>query len=65
MKQIMALCLAAMFPLAEIAAQPPAGKGYQLLFEDNFDGDSVNTAHWHFREGRRTAGTYINGQNFK
>lgn len=65
MKQIMALCLAAMFPLAEIAAQPPAGKGYQLLFEDNFDGDSVNTAHWHFREGRRTAGTYINGLNFK
>lgn len=49
----------------EIMAQPPVGRGYQLVFEDNFDGDSVNTAHWYFREGRRTAGSYINGINRK
>lgn len=51
--------------IALAGAQPPVGKGYELVFEDNFDGDSVNTEHWSFRVGRRTAGNYINGMNLK
>lgn len=65
MKRTITICLFYILFIVKVTAQPPAGEGYQLVFEDNFDGDSVNTAYWHYREGRRTAGTYINGMNLK
>jgi hypothetical protein len=53
------LVLGAMLPAH---AQPPVGAGYELLFSEEFDGDKVNTAHWRFREDRRTD-SYMNGLN--
>ncbi|MEI7421732.1 MAG: LamG-like jellyroll fold domain-containing protein [Prolixibacteraceae bacterium] len=38
-------------------AQPP-GKGYKLLFEDNFDGKSVREDDWSFRLDRRQGGSF-------
>lgn len=46
-------------------AQVPQGKGYKLLFEDNFDGDTLNTNHWYYRIDHRTGGGYIDGWNLK
>ncbi len=45
-------------------AEPPAGKGYVLLYQDNFDGSAVNESDWSFRTGRRTGGN-LNGLHFK
>jgi hypothetical protein len=47
------------------AQNPPPNKGYELLYEDNFDGDTLNTNDWAYRVGRRTGGGYINGVNLK
>lgn len=46
-------------------AQHPAGKGYVLLFEENFTGDSVDLKHWRYRIDRRTGYGYMDGLNRK
>ncbi len=51
--------------LTAAAIAAPPGGGYELLFEDNFDGPQVNAAAWRYREGPRTSGTWINGLNRK
>lgn len=48
-----------------VFAQVPQNKGYKLIYEENFDGDTLNTQDWYYREGRRTGGGYINGLNLK
>lgn len=48
-----------------VYAQPPANKGYKLLFNESFSGDSVNEAHWRYRLDRRTGYGYMNGLNIK
>lgn len=48
-----------------VVAQVPQGKGYKLLFEDNFDGDTLNTNHWYYRIDHRTGGGYMDGWNRK
>lgn len=45
-----------------LMAQPP-GKGYKLVFEDNFDGDTLNTRVWRYRLDRRTGMGYMDGLN--
>lgn len=50
---------------SQVSAQPHPGRGYQLVFEENFDGDSVNTDIWHFRLDHRVGGNYIDGWNLK
>lgn len=47
-----------------IHADPPANKGYVLVFNESFLGDSLNTGNWIYRVGRRT-GTSINGLNLQ
>lgn len=42
-------------------AQPPAGKGYKLLYEENFKGNELDTAMWRYRVDERRAGTWMNG----
>jgi len=45
-------------------AEPPAGKGYTLLFDESFSGDTLNTENWYYRVGPRT-GIGIDGLNLK
>lgn len=45
-------------------ADAPANKGYVLLFDESFQGDTVNTNNWYYRLGPRT-GTGIDGLNLK
>ncbi len=51
--------------LSAFAVAAPPSKDYELMFEDNFDGVHLNEAAWHYREGPRTSGTWINGLNRK
>ena len=44
-------------------AAPPSSD-YELLFADEFDGTSLNAAHWRYREDVRKGG-YFNGLNLK
>lgn len=46
-------------------AQPPAGKGYTLLFNEEFKGDTLNTNDWIYREGRREGLGWVDGFNAK
>ena len=46
-------------------AEPPEKKGYQLLFEENFKGDTLNTTNWIYREGRREGLDWVDGLNRK
>ena len=46
-------------------AQPPAGKGYTLLFNEEFKGDTLNTNNWIYREGRREGLGWVDGFNAK
>lgn len=50
---------AALFALF-VSAQPP-GKGYQLMFEENFSGDTLNTAMWRYRIDHRVGMGYMDG----
>lgn len=43
-------------------AQPPS-KDYKLVFEDNFDGDTLNTQVWRYRLDHRTGMGYMDGLN--
>ena len=38
-------------------SQPP-GKGYKLLFEDNFDGNNIREDDWSYRLDRRQGGSF-------
>lgn len=38
-------------------SQPP-GKGYKLLFEDNFDGNNLREVDWSYRLDRRQGGSF-------
>lgn len=40
-----------------VMSQPP-GKGYKLLFEDNFDGNKVRENDWSYRLDRRQGGSF-------
>lgn len=46
-------------------AQPPANKGYTLLFSEDFAGNSVNETNWRYRIDRRTGYGYMDGLNLK
>lgn len=48
------LCL---FFQNSVLSQPP-GKGYKLLFEDNFDGNTVRENDWSYRLDRRQGGSF-------
>lgn len=48
-----------------VAQGPPPDQGYELLFEENFEGDSIDPDLWVYRERRRTAGDWINGYSLK
>lgn len=58
------LTMLCMFFSAIVNADPPANKGYTLLFDESFSGDTLNTDRWYYRIGPRT-GTGINGLNLK
>ena len=47
-----------------VKADPPANKGYTLLFDESFIDDTLNTNNWYYRIGPRT-GTGINGLNLQ
>lgn len=44
-------------------AQPPANKGYTLLFSEDFAGNHLNEANWRYRIDRRTGYGYMDGLN--
>lgn len=46
-------------------AQPPAGKGYELLFDESFKGGKLNENDWRYRIDRRTGFGYMDGLNRK
>ncbi len=48
-----------------IFAQPPAGKGYTLLFDESFKGNHLNEQDWRYRIDRRTGFGYMDGLNRK
>ncbi len=53
-----------LFFTTTVNADPPANKGYVLLFDESFIADTLNTNNWYYRIGPRT-GTGINGLNLK
>lgn len=48
--------------LGQTWAQPPS-KDYKLVFEDNFDGEVLDTTVWRYRLDRRTGMGYMDGLN--
>ncbi len=46
-------------------AAPPVGKGYKLVYEEAFRGDTLNTNDWIYREGRREGLGWVDGFNCK
>lgn len=48
--------------VAKSFAQPPS-KDYKLVFEDNFDGEVLDTTVWRYRLDRRTGFGYMDGLN--
>ncbi|QLC64767.1 T9SS type A sorting domain-containing protein [Flavobacterium sp. LPB0248] len=53
--------LAAFCAPQQLSAQPPAG--YALAFEDNFEGNSLNTANWYYRAFSRPTKGYNMAEN--
>lgn len=53
------------FVLQVSFAQPPAGKGYTLLFDESFKGNHLNEQDWRYRIDRRTGFGYMDGLNRK
>ncbi len=47
-----------------LKAEPPS-KDYELLYEDEFKGDSLNTNDWKYREGFRAGSMFNNSLNRK
>jgi hypothetical protein len=54
-----------LFAIKSATAQPPADKGYTLLFSENFAGNTLNEANWRYRIDRRTGYGYMDGLNLK
>lgn len=56
-------------PLLPAEEKPVAnnlpGKDFQLLYEENFSGKSLNESDWQYRTGRRTGMGYMDGLNLK
>lgn len=52
MKNILFLIFAIVISFS-VFAQAPQGKGYQLIYEEAFKGDTLNTNDWVYREVRR------------
>ncbi len=48
-----------------IFAEAPAGKGYTLIYNEEFKGDTLNTNDWFYREGRREGLDWVDGFNRK
>ncbi len=63
MNKLLNLTLLAVAAASPASAGPPS-KDYELLFADEFDGASLNEAHWGYRVGERKGG-YFNGLNLK
>lgn len=61
MKKKFSLFLMAFCAMSAMA-QPPS-KDYKLVFEDNFDGDTLNTQVWRYRLDHRTGMGYMDGLN--
>jgi len=59
------LFLLVAFSYVHICAAPPAGKGYKLIYEEAFRGDTLNTNDWIYREGRREGLGWVDGLNCK
>lgn len=53
------ICLA----LCVVAVAQPPSKEYKLVYEDNFDGNSLDTVAWRYRIDRRTGFGYMDGLN--
>ena len=51
--------------LQTVLAQPPADKGYTLLFDESFKGNRLNEQDWRYRIDRRTGFGYMDGLNRK
>jgi len=58
------LALACLSPVASLLQAAPPSKDYELLFEDNFDGNALNESDWRYRIDERKGG-YFNGLNRK
>lgn len=56
-RPLIGLLLAACATLLPAQAPP----GYTLLYQDNFDGNHVNTNDWVYRVDHRQLGTWVNG----
>ena len=64
MKNILFLIFAIVISFS-VFAQAPQGKGYQLIYEEAFKGDTLNTNDWVYREGRRDGLGWVDGFNSK
>lgn len=53
------------FIFQAVFAQPPADKGYTLLFDESFKGNRLNEQDWRYRIDRRTGFGYMDGLNRK
>ncbi len=62
---LVGLAIVSLAAAESLHAAPPEGKGYELVYAEEFDGDQVNEKDWYFRVGARKSGTYINGLNRK
>jgi Glycosyl hydrolases family 16. len=51
--------------IGNVQAASPIKKGYKLLFEETFRGDTLNTNDWYYREGRREGLGWVDGLNRK
>lgn len=58
------IALPLLHPQKDPASSPP-GPGYVLLYEENFEGDSLNLNDWQYRTGRRTGMGYMDGLNLQ
>lgn len=62
MKNIYIICLLVAVQSFELYGQP-ADKAYKLVFEENFDGDTLDTKVWRYRTDHRTGFGYMDGLN--
>lgn len=53
------------FIFQNVLAQPPADKGYTLLFDESFKGKRLNEDDWRYRIDRRSGFGYMDGLNRK
>jgi hypothetical protein len=62
---VAACCIFSLGLKSPLFAQPPAGKGYQLLLNEDFSTGTLNTDLWKYRIDRRTGMGYMDGLNIK